>query len=259
MNNVSIENIVLLRYSALGPGETYRNYINGRKVCGIVIGIDGCSEYSFPGERKHTLGKGEIALFSDQCSYVVANTAKEPFRHYTINFSLSLGHNLPADEAYLKPTELSPYIAQCEALLTLSNSAIPGWQMRSMAQLYNLLADILTHPDLNMINSAGYRNIFPAINYMDSMYYKTITINQLSELCAMSPTSFRRTFTDVCGTSPIEYLIEVRIAHAKELAQHTSLTIEDIASSCGFRDIGHFCRTFKKRTGKTCSEFRTGY
>ena len=74
----------------------------------------------------------------------------------------------------------------------------------------------------------------------------------------MSETNFRRVFQQVMGISPIEYVINTRINRAKELVRHTDLSVSEISSLCGFKDVEHFCRTFKKRTGVSTSNYRKG-
>ncbi|MBW7457266.1 helix-turn-helix domain-containing protein, partial [Paenibacillus sepulcri] len=58
------------------------------------------------------------------------------------------------------------------------------------------------------------------------------------------------------GVSPHQYLLEMRITHSRELLQSSLLTQEEIASYCGFANIHHFSKTFKKRTGFSPGQWR---
>jgi len=58
------------------------------------------------------------------------------------------------------------------------------------------------------------------------------------------------------GTSYRALLIEVRQREGKRQLEHTSHTIEQIASELGYENVGNFCRAFKRWTGMTPTQFR---
>lgn len=68
----------------------------------------------------------------------------------------------------------------------------------------------------------------------------------------------RRRFLKETGLAPIDYLKQVRIRYAKSLlAQKETLRmpIGEIALRSGFYDAAYFCRSFRKETGMTPSEY----
>lgn len=56
--------------------------------------------------------------------------------------------------------------------------------------------------------------------------------------------------------SCMEDVITARISHAMHLLQNTDNTIQNISTLCGYNNIEHFCRQFKKRTGIPPKEYR---
>jgi len=79
---------------------------------------------------------------------------------------------------------------------------------------------------------------------------------ELAFLAGLSRTYFSPVFKEVVGMGLQDYLICARIDKAKELLSDINLTIKQIAYEAGFKDPDHFCRTFKKKTGTTPTDWR---
>lgn len=219
------------------------------------MAISGKSTYIFRDGTKREITAGEAALFSEKIAYVIVNTGTEPFAHYTVNFSLSSETSLYSN-MIIKPINFSSFAKKCEALLHLWRSGAPTARLRCTAVLYELIADVLEN---NLIDNVGiemYHMVLPAIRYIDENYHRAITLDQLARLCVMSKTNFRRMFSAVCGASPIQYLLDVRIRRARELLLQSSQTVSEISQLCGFKDVKYFCRIFKQRTGSTAGQLR---
>lgn len=74
----------------------------------------------------------------------------------------------------------------------------------------------------------------------------------------MSHTSFRRHFKTQTGLSPNQYLLELRLRKAQNLLTNTTLSVQTVASECGFDNAFYFSRFFKQRTGKAPIDYRIG-
>jgi len=88
--------------------------------------------------------------------------------------------------------------------------------------------------------------------FSDSSYSVYETAGKIN----MSEAYFRRLFRSEYGMSPSEYLISLRIAHAKNLLTYQNSSVSEIAIACGFSDIYYFSRRFKKETGMTPTEYK---
>jgi AraC-like DNA-binding protein len=67
---------------------------------------------------------------------------------------------------------------------------------------------------------------------------------------------FSRVFAKVTGRRPQEWIIEARLARARQLLAETGLTVSQIAEALGFRDVFFFSRQFTQRTGQTPTAYR---
>jgi AraC-like DNA-binding protein len=98
--------------------------------------------------------------------------------------------------------------------------------------------------------------VLSAINFIYENYKNKIGLHDLSALACISPFYFSRQFKKETGYTPYEYIIMVRINHAKTLLRTTELRVKEIAFDTGFGSEANFVTCFKDRVGVTPSEFR---
>jgi AraC-like DNA-binding protein len=87
--------------------------------------------------------------------------------------------------------------------------------------------------------------------------YKNITAEDIAKNLGISYSGFRRAFKELTGTSPSKYMMELKLNKAKLLLYNTALPIKEISYSLNFENPDYFPIFFKKRTGKTPSEYRS--
>ncbi|MDK1386235.1 AraC family transcriptional regulator [Sinorhizobium sp. 8-89] len=73
-----------------------------------------------------------------------------------------------------------------------------------------------------------------------------IALEALARECGLSRSHFARAFKETTGAPPHRWLLARRIERAQDLLLNSSLSITQIASSCGFADQSHFTRVFAK-------------
>lgn len=95
-------------------------------------------------------------------------------------------------------------------------------------------------------------------HYIDSRISENISLKSLSEKFFLSESQLIRIFRRYFGKTPYDYIIEQKIEHAKNLLRNTVVPIKEIAFGLSFCDEHYFSYLFKKKTGKTPSEFRRG-
>ena len=91
---------------------------------------------------------------------------------------------------------------------------------------------------------------------LDRRYATPITIEQLSYEVALSPYYLIRLFRRIYKQTPHQYLIQVRIARAKELLRTTDLPITEICIAVGFESLGSFSTLFSRVAGLSPSAYR---
>lgn len=95
--------------------------------------------------------------------------------------------------------------------------------------------------------------------YLDSHYKETVTLDKLAEVSHLNKYYLSHIFSRAFGISPINYLLERRILHSKELLRNFDFTVTQISHLSGFSSPNYFTQSFKKYTGLTPKEYRRKY
>ncbi len=77
----------------------------------------------------------------------------------------------------------------------------------------------------------------------------SINVMELAEEMQVSRSTLYQAFREILNTSPIDYIMKVRIIRAKHLLLNTSFNIAAIAEMSGFGQVKYFQRCFKKMAG----------
>lgn len=104
--------------------------------------------------------------------------------------------------------------------------------------------------------SKGDIRIDSARGYIDNHFAEKSCLDDAASLCCISRRHFNELFKNQFETTPNRYVVLQKMLHAKQLLRVSSLTVAEIADSCGFGDVYYFNKVFKQETGFTPAEFR---
>jgi AraC-like DNA-binding protein len=121
----------------------------------------------------------------------------------------------------------------------------------------NMLTEILMTLPSGGVEDAPER-IMAIREYLEGHYTKNITIEALAGRFAMSRYHLSREFKKHTGVSPSEYLISLRLDHAKRLLRFTDMKISRIALEAGYPDAARLFALFRKRERMSPGEYRHG-
>ena len=95
-----------------------------------------------------------------------------------------------------------------------------------------------------------------AIAKMQTELESGLNAQALARDLNVSYSSFRHTFQQHTGSSPHQYLLELRLVRARNLLTQTAQSVKEIARQAGFEDEHYFCRFFKMKMGLTPGQWR---
>ena len=99
-----------------------------------------------------------------------------------------------------------------------------------------------------------YRQVVQAKRYIEDNYHQEVNLGLISKEAAFSKFHFLRLFKESFGLTPNQFLIEVRLGHAKKLLLQ-DCTIQDACWQVGFESVSSFTMLFKKKFGLPPAKF----
>jgi AraC-like DNA-binding protein len=134
----------------------------------------------------------------------------------------------------------------------------PGFATRCNTALYGLLGLIV-----HRLETRSRAPVAPSPldvhrlqTYIHHHLAEPLTLESLARQANLSPPHFARVFRQRFGVSPINYVIQKRIALAGSLLTETAMPLKQISRAIGYADPYYFSRLFKKQTGRSPAAYR---
>ncbi|MDF2725327.1 MAG: AraC family transcriptional regulator [Paenibacillus sp.] len=112
-------------------------------------------------------------------------------------------------------------------------------------------------PEKSRLSSETDRKVQQALRWLSLQYSEPISIDQLAATLGYNRTYFSKVFKQHTGWTPVGFLHRIRMEHARILLTQP-LTIEQVAYSVGYTDALYFSKQFKKWSGFSPTEYRSG-
>lgn len=123
-----------------------------------------------------------------------------------------------------------------------------------LSDILNTLAD--TDPNSTKVGRLPPHTLNLLFERIDAHLDENFGLTNMASAVDMSPYHFSRAFKNSTGLTPHQYVIERRIARAREMMLDANLTLADIAYACGFSSQAHMSDVFRKKLGVTPGSYR---
>ena len=94
------------------------------------------------------------------------------------------------------------------------------------------------------------------LHFVEEHYPEELTVERIADSVALSESACLRSFRQLLGTTPIQYVKQYRIEKAAELLLSTSMKTGEVGVECGFADTSYFTKTFREMKNCTPKEYR---
>lgn len=155
----------------------------------------------------------------------------------------------------------SPDIAEAiKRIFDESNRREKAYDYMIRSEVYRILCcltrlDVLPPPGEGF-DSAGFKKVRPALEYIDKNYATPITLGEISRQLGLNPAYFCRIFRSATGSTFTEYLSYVRVRKSEALLRESAKSITDVSMDVGFSSVTYYNRVFKKIMNCTPTVYR---
>jgi len=242
------------------------------------------SGHIYLGDRAYACARGDLALWQPGTPYHMDTAGEKTLQFLAVNFDYVQNNR---DKDYPIPPDAVDQFHRDEMLPRVAFTDLPRLNeplfLTGMQQLEDTLLEmkreyqarrvyyrerlsglmlcllglIARKISLGVTEQAdAQHNIEQVIAYIQAHCTEDISNESIGALFSYHPNYLNKQMVLYTETSLHQYLIACRIAKAIDLLIGTSRPVSEIAFEVGFRDIPHFSKLFKQKTGKSPSSFR---
>lgn len=95
-----------------------------------------------------------------------------------------------------------------------------------------------------------------AVAYISEHYAEACRIETIAGLCHLSESAFSRLFHREQGVSFRRFLLQYRIATARDFLAEPQASVSQVAYAVGFNDLSHFGRMFRRVVGMPATHYQ---
>ncbi len=99
----------------------------------------------------------------------------------------------------------------------------------------------------------------PLLDWIRASLGEDLSLAKLSRKAGLSPRTFCRRFVDATGMAPGEWLLNERVAHARDLLETTGLNIDEVAFRSGLGSAATLRHHFRRRFHTTPTAHRVQF
>lgn len=233
---------------ALKPNYVIHFVLNGKGIFSI-----GGKKYELESGSGFLIPPGELAFYQAD--------EKEPWMYIWVGF---VGNKA---EKYIEEIGLSSrtpifYSEEHEALYACVKDMMEHNtygivnELRRVGQLYVFLSMITKENAVEKAVEKDNQYVKRAIEFIQSNYHIPIKVSDIADYVCINRSYLYSLFQDSTKMSPQQFLSRYRITKAAELLLTSSLSIESICYSVGYKDPFVFTKAFKQITGMSPTRYR---
>ncbi len=204
--------------------------------------------------------KGEVVFTDSEGKSVHAKEGEVVFIPMGTTYTMTWYGKDPSNIAihYQFQSEQNQYVLQKIDGVSFPFDEIPESELMKMSLFYHVF--YLCEPHMKKAKVSTYDNrVGAAVEFIRTNYNIDFTIEQLAEMCHLSPSRFHYLFKKSVGYTAIDYKNKLKTDIAMQLLISTAMSVEQISDKLNFNSSIYFRRVFKKFAGMSATQYRTMY
>ncbi len=263
----------------LGKHDVYMHLHSHADFSELVIVLDGTANHIVNSE-KYFIKKGDVFVinkntfhgYEEAVNFKMCNIMYKPKDLYQVGNDLknALGYQ---SLFVLEPSLAKEYNFKSKLQLNLSDyekvketifemvdeyeNKSQGYQTMLYSHFMGLVVFLSRKYDFDCSGlKENLISIAKAVSYIENHFQENINLDHLAELAGLSVRHFNRIFKENYKTTPMSYILSLRIQYACLLLRKSKSRISEIAFESGFEDSNYFTRQFKNIIGCSPKDYR---
>lgn len=169
-------------------------------------------------------------------------------------------HGLISTDSPIMHTDYSDeIIASYNKAIEMASQQKSSYQQALSGIAVRLITEILYHARNKAFTEArSDEHMLRAKNFISEKDGIT-TPEKVAAAVGMGYSRFRKLFREYTGLSPARYILEIRMAKARELLTNTDMQIQEIAWNLGFENADYFTTAFRRICSVTPNSYRASH
>ena len=221
----------------------------------IVIALEGEAQYVV-GDKYYVFRKNDVLLLAPGSVRSGRADAQNPWGFISVVFRMDM--NEEAGSFFNEPIMIWRNVSNVIRQRFIEASyAWTGKNPLYKVKCKNLISEIiyefvLANPPYHHV--PHIKKLEAARTYIQNHFRDEIIMEELAGKLGLSASYFRRLFREAYGCAPMQYLVSLRIDHARDLLETGEVNVTEAARLSGFDDIYYFSKLFKRKVGASPSQ-----
>lgn len=241
--------------------------------CELILNVEGNADFNVSGTVYHMESGSMLLINNMENHYIISHS--EGYDRYTARFSNEVLASMIHDPILLSifkqripgfchqyfctHQELNHYSHMLDIMISEYRLQRPYWEHLVTSKLMDILVYMYRNqPDAfpGTRQLGGQNLIYNIQNYIDSHLTEDLRLDVLADRFFISKYYLSHSFKNITGYGFKEYVINARLAKAKDMLLRSSAEIQEISSASGFSSSSHFIRCFKATEGISPLQYR---